>query len=87
MGTLFAAAAATFLLMPLGPPPAGPGVTGGTQVQVRATPANGGMVQNWSQDLNGSQATQSLTISRKHTVTATFVQRTSFDLFLPVAIR
>ena len=50
-------------------------------------PANGWMFQNWSQDLNGSQATQSLTISRKHTVTATVVQPTSFDLFLPVAIR
>ncbi len=67
--------------------PAGPGYTCGQQVQLRATPANGWMFQNWSQDLNGSQATQSLTISRKHTVTATFVQRTSFDLFLPVAIR
>ena len=67
--------------------PAGPNYTCGQQVQLRATPASGWVFQNWSQDLNGSQPAQSLTISRKHTVTATFVQRTSFALFLPVAIR
>ena len=67
--------------------PAGPDYTCGQQVQLRAAPASGWRFQNWSGDLNGSSLNLPLTISRKHTVTATFVQLTSFDLFLPVAIR
>ena len=67
--------------------PAGPGYTCGQQVQLQATPASGWLFQNWSGDLNGTGASRLLTISGQHTVTANFVQRTSFDLFLPVAIR
>jgi hypothetical protein len=67
--------------------PAGPNYTCGQRVTLQATPASGWAFQNWSGDLNGSSASLPLTISRKHSVTATFVQRTSFDLFLPVAIR
>jgi len=67
--------------------PVGPNYTCGQRVTLRATPASGWTFQNWSGDLNGSSVSLPLTISRKHTVTATFVQRTSYDLFLPVAIR
>jgi hypothetical protein len=68
--------------------PAGPNYTCGQQVQLRATPASGWAFQNWSgNDLNGSNPARTLTVTGKHTVTATFIQRTSFDLFLPVAIR
>ena len=67
--------------------PVGPNYTCGQRVTLQATPASGWAFQNWSGDLNGSSASLPLTISRKHTVTATFVQRTSYDLFLPVAIR
>ena len=67
--------------------PAGPNYTCGQQVQLQATPASGWLFQNWSGDLNGTGASRLLTISGKHTVTANFLQRTNFDLFLPVAIR
>ena len=67
--------------------PPGPEYTCGQQVTLRANPASGWAFQNWSGDLNGSSISLPLTISRKHTVTATFIPRTSFDLFLPVAIR
>jgi hypothetical protein len=68
--------------------PAGPNYTCGQQVQLQAKPANGWAFQNWSgNDLNGSNPTRTLTITGRHAVTATFVQRTRFDLFLPVAIR
>ena len=64
--------------------PAGPNYTCGQQVQLQATPASGWLFQNWSGDLNGTGASRLLTISGKHTVTANFLQRTNFDLFLDV---
>ncbi len=67
--------------------PAGPNYACGQQIQLRATPASGWVFQNWSGDLNGTGATRSLTISGQHTVSANFIQRSSYDLFLPVAIR
>ncbi len=67
--------------------PAGPTYTCGQQVQLRATPASGWRFQNWSVDLNGINPVQTLVVNRRHAVTATFVQTTSFDVFLPVAIR
>ena len=61
--------------------------TCGQQVQLQATPAAGWRFQNWSVDLNGSNPTQTLTVTKKHNVTATFVRITGYKLFLPVAIR
>jgi len=67
--------------------PAGPTYTCGQQVQLRATPASGWRFQNWSVDLNGVNPVQTLVVNRRHTVTATFIRSTSFDVFLPMAIR
>lgn len=59
----------------------------GQQVQLRATPTAGWRFFSWSVDLNGSAPTQTITVSKKHNVTANFIQLTGFKLFLPVAIR
>ncbi|WP_374688889.1 DUF1349 domain-containing protein [Promineifilum sp.] len=61
--------------------------TCGQQVQLRATPLTGWQFQDWRGDLTGSLATQTLTITKKHAVTATFVLRSRYDLFMPIAIR
>lgn len=67
--------------------PNSPTYTCGQQVQLQATPAQGWRFQNWSVDLNGSSPTQTLTVSRKHNVTATFIRIEGYKLFLPLAIR
>jgi hypothetical protein len=67
--------------------PSGGNYTCGQQVQLQATPAAGWRFQNWSVDLNGTNPIQTLTVSEKHNVTATFVRITGYNLFLPVAIR
>ena len=67
-------------------PSSGP-YTCGQQVQLKATPAVGWRFFSWSQDLNGSSPTQTLTLSKKHTVMANFVRLTGFKTYLPVAIR
>ncbi len=59
----------------------------GQQVQLKATPAVGWRFFSWSVDLNGGSPAQTITVSKKHNVTANFVRLTSFKLFLPVAIR
>lgn len=64
-------------------PPAGPFACG-QQVQVSATPAAGWRFQNYSGDLNGSTAIQTLTVSKKHSVTATFVRLEQIKLFMPI---
>lgn len=69
------------------PTPAGPTYTCGQSVRLQATPAVGWRFQNWSVDLNGVSPTQTLVVNRRHNVTATFVQQTSFAVFLPMAIR
>jgi len=69
------------------PTPAGPTYACGQRVQLRATPASGWRFQNWSVDLNGVNPVQTLVVSRRHNVTATFIRPTSFDVFLPMAIR
>lgn len=67
--------------------PPGPAYTCGQQVQLTATPATGWEFLNWSGGLNGVTPTQTLTVSGKHAVTATFVPLESFQIFLPAAIR
>ncbi|MBX7250396.1 MAG: InlB B-repeat-containing protein [Candidatus Promineofilum sp.] len=67
--------------------PAGPTYTCGQRVQLRAAAATGWRFQNWSVDLNGVNPIQTLVVNRRHNVTATFIQPTSFDIFLPMAIR
>ncbi len=59
----------------------------GQVVSLSAAAAQGWRFQNWSGDLNGTTPSLPLTISKKHTVTATFVPLTGFKLFLPMAIR
>ena len=67
--------------------PPGPAYTCGQQVQLSATPAAGWEFLNWSGALNGVTPTQSLTVSGKHAVTATFVLLESHKLFLPTVIQ
>jgi len=67
-------------------PSSGP-YTCGQQVQLKATPAAGWRFFNWSHDLNGSNPSQTLTVSKKYNVTANFVRLTGFKTYLPVAIR
>ena len=59
----------------------------GQVVSLSAAAAQGWRFQNWSGDLNGTTPSLPLTISKKHTVTATFVPLTGFKLYLPMAIR
>jgi uncharacterized repeat protein (TIGR02543 family) len=60
----------------------------GQQVELRATPAAGWRFQGWGGDLSGSDSFRTLTISKKHTVTATFVPITvtGFKLYLPATM-
>jgi len=67
-------------------PSSGP-YTCGQQVQLVATPAVGWRFFSWSQDLNGSDLSKTITVSKKHDVTANFVRLTGFKTYLPVAIR
>lgn len=59
----------------------------GQQVQLKATPAAGWRFQNWSVGLNGSNPMQTLTVSGRHEVTATFIRLEEIKLFLPLTIR
>jgi uncharacterized repeat protein (TIGR02543 family) len=63
--------------------------TCGQVISLNATPAQGWRFQNWSGDLNGTTPSLPLTISKKHTVTATFVpvSTTGYKLYLPATIR
>jgi len=54
----------------------------GEKVTLTATPAAGWAFAGWSGDLSGSASSQQLTVSRNHTITATFV-RSDYKLFLP----
>lgn len=54
----------------------------GEKVTLTATPVAGWAFAGWSGDLTGTAASQQLTVSRNHTVTATFV-RADYRLFLP----
>lgn len=67
--------------------PPGPAYTCGQQVQLTATPASGWEFLNWSGGLNGVSPAQTLTVSGKHAVTATFVPLESYQIFLPAVIR
>lgn len=59
----------------------------GQQVQFNASPATGWKFLNWSGDLNGTGPTQTLTVTGKHDITATFIRLESFQIFLPATIR
>lgn len=59
----------------------------GQQVQLRAIPTVGWRFFSWSMDLNGSSLATTITVSKKHNVTANFVRMTEFKIFLPIAIR
>ena len=61
--------------------------TCGQEVELRARPAVGWRFQNWSVDLNGTNPVQVLRVTKKHNVTANFIQLTSFQLFLPATVR
>lgn len=61
--------------------------TCGQQVQLSATPASGWEFQNYSGDLNGSNPTQVITLSKMHKVTATFLPIEGYTLFLPTTLR
>jgi len=67
--------------------PAGAAYRCGQQVELRATPANGWRFLNWSGDMNGSSPVQILTVSKKHTITATFLPLSGFRLYLPATIK
>ncbi len=67
--------------------PPGPNYVCGQQVQLMATPASGWEFLNWSEGLNGVTPTQTLTVSGKHAVTATFTPLENFQIFLPAAMR
>ena len=66
--------------------PAGPTYTCGQKVQLRAVPANGWRFQNWSVDLNGVNPTQTLTVTRRHSVTANFIRSFWFFRSPPFAL-
>lgn len=67
--------------------PAKPTYTCGETVTLTAVPANGWMFSGWSGDLTGSGSSQQLTVSRNHTVTATFVKSTGAKIYMPMVIR
>lgn len=58
----------------------------GQKVEVKAVPALGWRFQNFSGDLNGSTNPQTVTVSKKHNVTITFVKLDVVYLFMPVVI-
>lgn len=66
--------------------PAKPGYACGDKVTLTAVPAGGWVFAGWSGDLTGSGPSQQLTVSRNHTVTATFVKSTGAKLYLPMVI-
>lgn len=66
--------------------PAKPGYSCGEKVTVTAVPAAGWMFSGWSGDLTGSSLSQQLTVSRNHTITATFVKPTVEKVYLPMVI-
>ena len=57
----------------------------GEKVTLTATPATGWRFAGWSGDLTGSALSQQLTVSRNHTVTATFI-RGDYKTFLPMTV-
>ncbi len=66
--------------------PAKPGYSCGEKVTVTAVPAAEWMFSGWSGDLTGSSLSQQLTVSRNHTITATFVKPTVEKVYLPMVI-
>ena len=67
--------------------PAKAGYTCGEKVTLTASPEAGWVFSGWSGDLTGAGPSQQLTVSRNHTVTATFTKPTSFKLYQPIVIR
>lgn len=64
------------------------GYSCGEKVTITASPASGWRFSGWSGDLTGTAASQQLTVSRNHTVTATFTRGpTSYKLYFPVVVR
>ena len=57
----------------------------GEKVTLTAAPATGWRFAGWSGDLTGSALSQQLTVSRNHTVTATFI-RGDYKTFLPMTV-
>lgn len=64
-------------------PATGPYVCG-QKVKITAVPAAGWRFQNFSVDLNGSTNPQTLTVSKKHRITATFIKLDRIELFMPI---
>lgn len=61
----------------------------GEVVTLTATPANGWTFDGWSGDLTGATPSQQLTVSRDHTVTATFVKSTGptgYKVYMPTVL-
>lgn len=63
------------------------GYSCGEKVTLTAVPAAQWAFNGWSGDLTGSSLSQQLTISRNHTITATFVEGTETEVYLPMVIR
>ncbi len=60
----------------------------GEKVTLSAAPANGWSFAGWSGDLSGAAPSQQLTVTRNHTITATFTQGpVERKLFLPIVVR
>ncbi len=56
------------------------------KVTLTAVPASQWRFAGWSGDLTGNALSQQLTVSRNHTVTATFI-RGSYQTFLPMTVK
>jgi hypothetical protein len=66
--------------------PAKPGYACGENVTLTAVPANGWVFSGWSGDISGTNSSAQLTVSRNHTVTATFMPSTGAKVYMPMVI-